>query len=490
MNQSEIPVLDALEPGPLAHAAASLPSLGPFDELRGLPSQGGQWPAVLEQLRGSPMAPSWHEFFQYLGPYGCEELDRRAARLARQLRENGVTYNVYADEANLQRPWPLDLFPLLITSSDWQAIEAGVLQRVQVLETVMRDTYGERRLLKDGLLPAALVQGHPDYLRAMHGVPVVGGTHLHIVAFDLARGPKGYWWVVSQRTQAPSGLGYLLENRSAVSTQFADAFEGMNVRRLAATYRSFIEGIKAACPAGENAHIALLTPGPYNETYFEHSYLARYLGLTLVEGGDLTVRGRRLYLKTLHGLRPVHGLIKRVDDAFLDPLEMRPESRLGVPGLLEAVRAGNLLVANAPGAGFLESSALLGFLPALARRLLGEELKLPALHTWWCGEPAAMREVLPELGRCVIKPTYPWSTSRGTFNAGVGPLMAPEMLASWADAIQRVPEEHTVQAYMSPAQIPTWGMRGGRTGIVPRAAMLRVFALSDGAGSWQVLPGA
>ncbi|MBP8161281.1 MAG: circularly permuted type 2 ATP-grasp protein [Ottowia sp.] len=489
MNQSEIPVLDALEPGPLAHAAASLPSLGPFDELRGLPSQGGQWPAVLEQLRGSPMAPSWHEFFQYLGPYGCEELDRRAARLARQLRENGVTYNVYADEANLQRPWPLDLFPLLITSSDWQAIEAGVLQRVQVLETVMRDTYGERRLLKDGLLPAALVQGHPDYLRAMHGVPVVGGTHLHIVAFDLARGPKGYWWVVSQRTQAPSGLGYLLENRSAVSTQFADAFEGMNVRRLAATYRSFIEGIKAACPAGENAHIALLTPGPYNETYFEHSYLARYLGLTLVEGGDLTVRGRRLYLKTLHGLRPVHGLIKRVDDAFLDPLEMRPESRLGVPGLLEAVRAGNLLVANAPGAGFLESSALLGFLPALARRLLGEELKLPALHTWWCGEPAAMREVLPELGRCVIKPTYPWSTSRGTFNAGVGPLMAPEMLASWADAIQRVPEEHIVQAYMSPAQIPTWGMRAGRTGIVPRAAMLRVFALSDGAGSWQVLPG-
>ena len=489
MNQSEIPVLDALEPGPLAHAAASLPSLGPFDELRGLPSQGGQWPAVLDQLRGSPMAPSWHEFFQYLGPYGCEELDRRAARLARQLRENGVTYNVYADEANLQRPWPLDLFPLLITSSDWQAIEAGVLQRVQVLETVMRDTYGERRLLKDGLLPAALVQGHPDYLRAMHGVPVVGGTHLHIVAFDLARGPKGYWWVVSQRTQAPSGLGYLLENRSAVSTQFADAFEGMNVRRLAATYRSFIEGIKAACPAGENAHIALLTPGPYNETYFEHSYLARYLGLTLVEGGDLTVRGRRLYLKTLHGLRPVHGLIKRVDDAFLDPLEMRPESRLGVPGLLEAVRAGNLLVANAPGAGFLESSALLGFLPALARRLLGEELKLPALHTWWCGEPAAMREVLPELGRCVIKPTYPWSTSRGTFNAGVGPLMAPEMLASWADAIQRVPEEHTVQAYMSPAQIPTWGMSAGRTGIVPRAAMLRVFALSDGAGSWQVLPG-
>ncbi|WP_333707762.1 circularly permuted type 2 ATP-grasp protein, partial [Ottowia beijingensis] len=486
MNAPDLPATAPLSSASPLFPLADTPH---FDELHARPALAADAGAAVPAPGALPLTPAWKEFFRHFDLGDPQELNRRATRLARQLRDNGVTYNVYADEANLQRPWPLDLFPLLIPPGDWAHIEAGVLQRVRVLEAVMADIYGLRRLLKDGLLPAALVQGHPDYLRAMHGVPPVGGQHLHMVAFDLARGPQGFWWVVSQRTQAPSGLGYLLENRSAVSTQFADAFEGMNVRRLAATYRSFIEGIKAACPAGENAHIALLTPGPYNETYFEHSYLARYLGLTLVEGGDLTVRGRRLYLKTLHGLRPVHGLIKRVDDAFLDPLEMRPESRLGVPGLLEAVRAGNLLVANAPGAGFLESSALLGFLPALARRLLGEELKLPALHTWWCGEPAAMREVLPELGRCVIKPTYPWSTSRGTFNAGVGPLMAPEMLASWADAIQRVPEEHTVQAYMSPAQIPTWGMRGGRTGIVPRAAMLRVFALSDGAGSWQVLPG-
>lgn len=489
MNPSEIPVLDAPVPAALS-GATMVPPLGAcYDELRGQPAEADAAPPAPDAPQAGPLAPAWGEFFRHVGPDGWPELDHRAARLARQLRDNGVTYNAYADEAHLQRPWPLDLFPLLIGAADWQRIEAGVLQRVRVLEAVMRDIYGERRLLKDGLLPAALVQGHPDYLRAMHGVAPVGGTHLHVVAFDLARGPRGYWWVVSQRTQAPSGLGYLLENRSAVSTQFADAFEGMNVRRLAATYRAFIEGIKAASPAGPDAHIALLTPGPYNETYFEHAYLARYLGLTLVEGGDLTVRGRRLYLKTLHGLRPVHGLIKRVDDAFLDPLETRPESRLGVPGLLEAVRAGHLLVANAPGAGFLESSALLGFLPALARQLLGEELRLPALHTWWCGEPAALRAVLPQLQRCVVKPTYPWSTSRGTFDAGVGPLMGPEVLASWADSIRRVPEEHTVQAWMAPSRMPTWGTQGGRTGIVPRAAILRVFALSDGAGSWQVLPG-
>ena len=438
----------------------------------------------------SRLAPVWQDFASYLGTDPQQELNRRAARLRRQLREHGVTYNVRANEAHLQRPWPLDLFPLLITPEDWHRIEAGVLQRVRVLDAVMRDMYDERRLLKDGLLPAALVQGHPEYLRAMHGMPAHGGMHLHTVAFDLARGPQGHWWVVTQRTPAPSGLGSLLENRQGVSGQFPDAFQGMRVRRLADTYRRFIAALKTMAPHSEGeAHIALLTPGPANETYFEHAFLARYLGVTLVEGSDLTVRNQKLYLKTLRGLRPVHGLIKRMDDAFLDPLEMRPESQLGVPGLMQAVRAGNVLVANTPGAGFLESSALLGFLPALARHLLGEELSMPALHTWWCGEPAAMQEVLPQLGRCVIKPTYPWSTSRGTFNVGVGPLMSTETLNAWRSSIQRTPEEHTVQAYLPPSQMPTWADQEQGGHIHPRAAILRVFALCDGAGSWQVLPG-
>ena len=484
MNAPDLPATAPLSSASLLFPLADTPH---FDELHARPALAADAGAAVPVPGALPLTPAWKEFFRHFDLGDPQELNRRATRLARQLRDNGVTYNVYADEANLQRPWPLDLFPLLIPPGDWAHIEAGVLQRVRVLEAVMADIYGLRRLLKDGLLPAALVQGHPDYLRAMHGVPPVGGQHLHMVAFDLARGPQGFWWVVSQRTQAPSGLGYLLENRSAVSTQFPDAFETMNVRRLADTYRCFIEGLKAMAP-GADSHIVLLTPGPYNETYFEHSYLARYLGVTLVEGGDLTVRNQRLYLKTLHGLQPVHGVIKRVDDAFLDPLEMRPESRLGVPGLLQAVRAGNVMVANAPGAGFLESSALLGFLPALGRELLGEELLLPALHTWWCGEPAALRDVLPQLGQCVIKPTYPWSTSRGTFKAGVGPLMSDEVLASWADSIRRMPEEHTVQAYLPPSQMPT-GQSGPQPGVVPRAAILRVFALTDGAGSWRVLPG-
>jgi uncharacterized circularly permuted ATP-grasp superfamily protein/uncharacterized alpha-E superfamily protein len=409
--------------------------------------------------------------------------------LERQLRDNGVTYNVYADEGGPQRPWSLDLFPLIVEPESWQQIEAGVLQRMRLLEQVMVDVYGPQQLLVQGLLPPALVQGHPGYLRAMHGVKPVGGTHLHIAAFDLARGPDGHWWVVSQRCQAPSGLGYLLENRLAISAQFTGAFEAMKVQRLAGTYRALMSSLKKMSPAGQDAHLALLTPGPYNETYFEHAYLARYLGLTLVEGSDLIVRDEHLYLKTLKGLVPVHGLLKRVDDEYLDPLELRSDSTLGVPGLLQAIRAGHVLVANAPGSAFLESPALLGFLPALSLHLLGEELLLPALPTWWCGERSAMEEALPRLRDCAIKPTYPGSPSHDSFEAVLGRDLQPRELDEWAGRIVRQSEDYTVQAYQPLSQMPTW--RGDATAghMEPRSMMLRVFAVSDGAQAWRVLPG-
>jgi uncharacterized circularly permuted ATP-grasp superfamily protein/uncharacterized alpha-E superfamily protein len=407
-----------------------------------------------------------------------------------------VTYNVYADEGGPQRPWSLDLFPLIIESDSWLQIEAGVKQRMTLLEQVMADVYGPQQLLAQGFLPPALVHGHPGYLRPMHGVKPVGGTHLHIAAFDLARGPDGNWWVLTQRCQAPSGLGYLLENRLAISNQFPQAFQAMRVQRLAGTYRALMESMKQMSPAGASAHLALLTPGPYNETYFEHAYLARYLGLTLVEGSDLIVRDERLFLKTLKGLVPVHGLLKRVDDEYLDPLELRPDSTLGVPGLLQAIRAGHVLVANAPGSAFLESPALLGFLPALSRHLLGEELKLPASPTWWCGERSAMEEALPQLPDCAIKPTYPGSPSHGSFETVMGNTLSPRARDEWAGRILRQSEEHTVQAYVPLSQMPTWQMptpdaegADAKGRIQPRSVVLRVFAVSDGPQSWRVLPG-
>ncbi len=424
-------------------------------------------------------------------------LDQRVTSLQRQIRDNGVTYNVYADAEGPQRPWSLDLFPLIVDAPDWSRIESGILQRMRLLESVMADVYGPQQLLQQGLLPSALVHGHPGFLRPMVGVHPVGGIHLHVAAFDLARGPDGNWWVVSQRCQAPSGLGYLLENRIAVSRQFPQAFQALKVQRLAGTYRALMDSLKTASPAGAQAHIALLTPGPYNETYFEHAYLARYLGLTLVEGSDLTVRDEHLYLKTLRGLVPVHGLLKRVDDAYLDPLVLLPESTLGVPGLLQAIRAGNVLVANAPGSAFLESPALLGFLPAISQVLLGEALTLPALPTWWCGERSAMEGALPCLGERTVKPTYPASPVHAGFEPVLGNSLNQSALDRLAGRIVRQSEEHTVQAYLPFSQMPTWRnstdpARGAS--MEAHSAMLRVFAVShgldaDGKPQWQVLPG-
>jgi uncharacterized circularly permuted ATP-grasp superfamily protein/uncharacterized alpha-E superfamily protein len=472
-----------------------------------VPADAGHRDELRDSAAPHTLAPHWSRFFEHVGTDGLADLNRRADNLQRQIRDNGVTYNVYADTASgLQRPWALDLFPMIVNPQDWAVIEAGVLQRATLLNRILADLYGPQDLLRRALLPTALVQGHPGYLRAMKGVVPPGGTWLHIAAFDLAHGPDGRWWVVGQRTQAPSGLGYLLENRIAIARQFPKAFAGMKVQRLAASYRALMDGIKALAPEGDEARIALLTPGPYNETYFEHAYLARYLGLTLVEGNDLTVRDQRLYLKTLKGLEPVHALIKRVDDQWLDPLELRADSSLGVPGLLQVLRAGNLLLANAPGSAPLESSALLGFLPAISRHLLGEELKLPSLATWWCGEDAALREVLPLLKGGVIKPTYPGSG----LNTAIGQSLNPRELDEWSGRMARHPDDYTVQSWLPLSQTPTWsgerlGCSPGRPknsstpwggpaepgvgAIIPRSAMLRVFALADGPQSWRVLPG-
>ena len=437
------------------------------------------------------LSPPWRTFFEQLGATGLDDLDRRTQTLARQVRDNGITYNVYASQGGPQRPWALDLFPLILTPESWQQIEVGVKQRARLLERVMADVYGPQHLIREAMIPPALVQGHPGYLRAMHGVVPVGGTYLHIAAFDLARGPDGNWAVVSQRTQAPSGLGYLLENRLLISRQFPQAFETMKIQRLAATYRVWVESLKAHSPEGSNAHVALLTPGPYNETYFEHAYLARYLGLTLVEGSDLTVRDERLYLRTLRGLEPVHVLLKRLDDEFLDPLELRADSTLGIPGLLQAVRAGHVVVANTPGSAFLESPALLGFLPALSDKLLGEPLQLPALDTWWCGEHAALASVLPQLEHMAIKPTYPGSVTHGTFEAALGRTLTQAQRDEWVGRITRQPDRYTLQAYTPLSQMPTWKI--SPQGIVPRSVMLRVFALrqgpNEGPEAWRVLPG-
>ena len=463
-----------------------------------LPPEPGVW----DELRGGgTLRPAWQRFVAAVpAPAGglstAEDLDRRVAQVEQRIQLDGVTHNVFADAGPgattggvSARPWSLQLLPLIIEAADWAAIEAGVVQRAELLERMLADLYGPQTLLHEGLLPPALLLRHPGWLRPMIGVPPAGGQRLFIAAFDLARGPDGRWWLVAQRTQGPSGLGYVLHNRLVISRQFPEAFTQLRVQRIASSYRLLLDALeqRAQQVAGHaSPRVVLLTPGPYSETYFEHAYLARYLGLPLVEGGDLTVRGGRLYLKTVDGLEPVHGVMRRLDDDWCDPLELRPDSALGVPGLLQAVRAGTVVMANALGSAFLETPAIQGFLPGIAERLLGEPLALPSLPTWWCGEAAAWSDVRDTLADKVVRSTFPrGGRTSQAYNLG---LAYPPDAERSAVPVHEDPDAWTVQGRLRFSRAPIWG-----DGVVtPRPAMVRVYAIADGREGrprWHVLPG-
>ncbi len=459
----------------------------PFeDSIIGSPVLSAALPALpdhFDELRESPgrLRAYWQQFFDHMAAEGLQSLDQRSQALERQIRDNGITYNVYADASGAQRPWSLDALPFIIDEADWQVLAAGVAQRARMMNAILQDVYGPQQLLAEGLLPPALVFGHPGYLRPLKGYVPPGGTHLHIAAFDLTRTPQGGWAIVSRRTEAPSGLGYALENRLVVSRLFPEAFRQMRVQRLAPTYRLLTNSLRSVAPARNDPRIVLLTPGPYNETYFEQSFLARYLGIPLVEGSDLTVRDDRVYLKTLAGLDRVDVILRRLDDDYCDPVELRADSTIGIPGLLQAMRAGNVVLANAPGSGFLETPAINGFLPAVSERLRGEKLLLPSWPTWWCGEAAALEDALPELSRHVIHSTYP----RLGFTPVTCNTLSADALAAWRTKIIARPADYTLQAATPLSQTPTW-VDGN---IVPRAAVLRVFAIADGQGGYSVMPG-
>ena len=468
---------DAPEAAALARAAALRGTPGSFDELHGGPAEAA--------AAGAELAPGWRAFFDAAGVDGWVGLAQTRARIRARVQDDGVTYNVYAEGAAAANAWPLEPLPFLIDAASWAAIERGVVQRARLLDAALADVYGNRDLLDEGLLPSSLVLAHPQYLRAMHGCRPAGGVRLHVAAFDLARGPDGDWRVVSQRTQAPSGLGYLLQNRLIVSQQFPAAFRDLHVQRIASGFLGLLQGLQRLSPEGDDARVVLLTPGPHNETYFEHAFLARYLGITLVEGGDLAVRGERLFLKTLHGLEPVHVLLRRVDDEWLDPLELRGDSALGVPGLLGVIRAGQVVVANAPGAGFLESPGLAAFWPAVSRRLLGEELLLPSATSWWCGEDAVWEAQRERLADFVVAPTFPTSaTTQGFAPHGVAEL-SPDARAALLVDIDARPAAYTLQARVRPSEMPVWN----EDALEPRAALVRVYAMTDGRGGWRVMPG-
>ena len=442
---------------------------------------------------GGCVRAHWRPLIDALTGDGAE-LARRGVELARRLIvENGVTYNVYADPQGRDRPWVLDPLPILLTASEWQDIEAGVAQRARLMDALLTDLYGPQNLLMDGTVPPQLPFGHPNFLWPCYGLKPAGGNWLRVYAVDISRSADGQWWALADRTQAPSGPGYALENRQIVSRIFPELLRDAGVRPLNAFFMALRDSLLRAAPddaasSEQPPHAVVLTPGSFNETYFEHAYLARQLGLPLVEGNDLTVRGDTVYLKTLGGLRRVHAILRRLDDDFCDPVELRADSALGVPGLIGVVRAGRVVLGNALGSGVLESAAWMGFMPAAAERLLGEKLRLPSVATWWCGEPLALEYVLGNLERLVVKPAFPNQRFEPVFGRNLDAAQRADLRAR----VRAQPHAYVAQERLAFSQAPVWRGAGasvaGQSGFAARALGIRVYAIATTTG-YRVMPG-
>ena len=427
--------------------------------------------------------PSWSHVATWLGGLSPEQAGAVTGELRRLLRENGVTYSVHGAPDGEHRAWELDAVPWVVSEQDWKTIEAGLVQRAELLDHILTDLHGEQRLISGGWLPPELIHAHRGYLRPCHGMRLASQRQLILYAADLARGPDGRMWIVNDRTQAPSGSGYVVENRGVMTRAMPKLFHRTGVRRLAGFFRTLRETLESfpAHTGAREPRVVILTPGPQNETYFEHAFLASYLGYSLVQGDDLTVRDGSVWLRSLGGLEPVDVIVRRVDAWFCDPLELKEDSQLGVPGLLEAMRAGNVAVVNHPGSGVLENPGLMAFLPGISRHLRGEELILHAAATWWCGEKQARDLVLSRLDKMVVKSIH----RAPTFGTVFGATLSTAQLADLRARILASPECYVGQEQVGFSTQPC--LNG--TAIEARRGVLRGFATSTPDGRYIVMPG-
>ena len=423
----------------------------------------------------------WQPLIDHLQGQSEDDLTRAIGRADLYLRDSGVFYRQYGGGESVERPWPLSHIPVLIDEADWHSLSAALVQRADLLEALMADLYGENRLVAEGHLPTALVASNPEWLRPMVGVRPQSGHYLHFVAFEVGRGPQGNWWVLADRTQAPSGAGYALENRVATTRAFSDIFDGQNVHRLAGFFRDFRDSL-LALRSDRDSRVGILSPGPLNETYYEQAWIARYLGFPLVQGEDLVAEGGRIMLRTVSGLRPIDVLWRRLDGVYADPLELNPGSRIGTAGLVSALRQGGLTMVNSLGSGVLETRALMAFLPKLAPHLIGAPLAMPNIATWWCKGPAEQAAVRANPSRMVLSAAYgtglPFDQQGDAIIASQ--LSPQELQTRLASNGANLVAQEAVTLSTTPALV--------QSRIVPRPLSLRVF-LARTATGWQVMRG-
>ncbi|NDC63447.1 MAG: hypothetical protein EBZ59_05555 [Planctomycetia bacterium] len=448
---------------------AAEPTAGPFTGYRAPAGCHDE----LAGADGTPR-PHWRRLVDLLGSWRPAELVDRWERARRLIRDNGVTYNLHGDSSGEQRPWVLDPIPLVIAADDWSRLEVGINQRARVLDALLSDLYGPQHVLREGLVPTELIHGHPGFLRCCHGLAVPGGRRLHLYAAVVARAPDGEWRILGDRTGVPQGLGYSLENRLVVSRLLPGVFQECNVERLAPFFLAVRGMLRGLAPGRDDPRIALQSPGPTSPTYFEDAYLSRYLGYTLVEGGDLAVRDDRVCLKTLGGLVPMDVLFRRVADGECDPLELESTALGGTPGLVQAVRHSRVALANAIGAAVAESPGLVEFLPAVSRRLLGEDLLLSSPRSWWCGRPENLSHVLDGLDRLVVEPVAP----RRGLKRFVPALLDTASRDSLIAEIRSRPADWVGREMVDRSAGPCWN----GAGIVPASVLLRCFAVATADG--------
>ncbi|RLQ22240.1 hypothetical protein DWB85_08095 [Seongchinamella sediminis] len=439
-------------------------------------------PGVLDDVRDASGAlkPGWDYLLGSIGNLGAAAMRQREQKARRILRDDGASYNIYGKPGSASNSWALDPVPYVIDSEDWARIEAGLVERSELFNLILRDLYGPRDLIRHGALPPEALFSHGGFLRACQGMQIPGEHELILHAVDMVRQADGSMCVLSDRTQAPSGAGYVLENRTVMSRVFPSLYRDSHVHRIASFYQRLRLKLSSLSPSGDIPRIALLTPGAHNETYFEHAYLANYMGLSLVQSGDLVVRNGCLWMKSLDGLKRVEVLLRRVDDEFCDPVELRPDSRLGVPGLLEIVRNGRLVIANPLGSGVLENAILLKYLPNIATQLLGRELRLASVQTYWAGDDRDLAHIVQNIDQLIIKRAW---RAGGHASVYGGDLDASRRQALLAD-IHRHRYHYVAQPRLAKPCIPAFS----GTALEPRPKLLRTFAVATDS-SYMVLPG-
>lgn len=439
--------------------------------------------ALLDECFGSQgeIKDHWKRLLKNVENLNTSELKNRQHEVLKLLQENGVTYNVYGESDGLNRPWLLDTIPFLIGADEWKIVDKGMKQRAYVLNKIFEDLYGERKLLKEGIIPPELIYAHSGFLRPCDTIRLPGAHQLMLYAADLSRAPDGTVWVLRDRTQAPSGMGYALENRSALSRILPELFKEHQVTKLGGFFNSMMQSFIRVAPQGkEQPRVVLLTPGPRNETYFEHAFLSSYLGFTLTQGDDMLVRNGYVWIKTVEGLEKVDIILRRVDDSYCDPLELREDSQLGIPGLLEVIRKGNVVVVNPLGSSILENNGLMAFMHAIFNYFLNEDPIFPMVPTWWCGQKKELDYVVDHMDELVIKKIDRMVGSETIVGHQLTKLQKEELIRK----IRTQPYHYVGQETVNLSTAPVFA----NNKLEPRYTVMRTFLVA-GENDYEIMPG-